>query len=73
MKTAVQKLMDDLRKNQDFSIFNNHHINHYLEIEKKQIIEAANWGALSETGERYYEDNYIADDRKQKSDGKKIF
>ena len=29
-----------------------------LEMEKEQIIDAATWGALQETGEQYYNETY---------------
>ena len=29
-----------------------------LEMEKEQIIDAATWGALQETGEKYYSETY---------------
>jgi hypothetical protein len=79
MKTAVQKLMDDLKKNQDFSIFNNHHINHYLEIERKQMIDLVKYIFKEvDFNEPHvpYEivDLYLMpDERKAKSVGKKIF
>ena len=30
----------------------------YLEMEKEQIIDAATWGALQETGEKYYNETF---------------
>lgn len=30
----------------------------YLELEKEQIINAATWGELAETGEQYYNETY---------------
>lgn len=32
-----------------------------LEMEKEQIIDAATWGALQETGEKYYSETYKKD------------
>lgn len=32
-----------------------------LEMEKQQIIDAATWGALQETGEKYYCETYKKD------------
>ena len=29
------------------------------EMEKEQIIDAATWGALAETGEQYYNETYL--------------
>lgn len=46
MKTVIQQLMQDLKESQDFSIFNNHHVKHYLDLEKKQI-EDAYWAGLN--------------------------
>lgn len=31
------------------------------EMEKQQIIDAATWGALQETGEKYYSETYKKD------------
>jgi len=32
--------------------------NHAFRMEKEQIIDAATWGALAETGEQYYKEKY---------------
>jgi len=37
MKTALEELIEDIRKDCDMSIFNDKHIDKYLEKEKDQI------------------------------------
>ena len=34
-----------------------------LELEKEQIIDAATWGALQETGEQYYSETFKKDNK----------
>ena len=60
MKTAITQLMEYLKENSDFGMFNDHHINHYLEIEKQQIIKAYNSHpmALPQKAEQYFLNTY---------------
>lgn len=70
MKTAVEHIEETmLYKQLDYQEFSTL-IREAKEMEKKQIIEAANWGALYDTGDIYYKEKYITD--KQKSEGKNI-
>ena len=61
MKTAIEQLMTDLKEHNDFSIFNNHHIKHYLEIERKQIIDAY-WAGLNGSINDYSECKTFGDE-----------
>ena len=59
MKTAMMQLIDDLKNSCDFSIFNDHHINHYLDIEKQQIIDAVDYGSNHYMdGDNYFINTY---------------
>jgi len=59
--TAVEFLID--------KIFGEHteawqeEIKQALEMEKQQIIDAATWGGLQETGEKYYCETYKKDNK----------
>lgn len=68
-QTAVEKLGIAFRQWQkDWDNFNktgenkpksyDEFIKPFLTMEKEQIIDAATWGALQETGEKYYNETY---------------
>lgn len=61
-KTAVEWLIDTYFGGTDNITANfKNHIKQALEMEKQQIIDAATWGALQETGEKYYSETYKKD------------
>jgi hypothetical protein len=66
MKTAVQQLMTELRElhpeffdvhsDKGRQFLNNFH--KYIAIEKEQICNAATWGGLHESAEKYYNQTF---------------
>ena len=58
--TAVEWLVGELMK-PEANINAFEIIQQALEMEKQQIIDAATWGALQETGEKYYSETYKKD------------
>lgn len=72
--TAVEwlksKIIEDIRlddlisgyySKEQYKRFLLNKIEYALEMEKEQIIDAATWGALQETGEKYYCETYKKD------------
>lgn len=38
--TPIQQLIQDVKSKESFSFYNQHHINYYLDLEKKHLSEA---------------------------------
>jgi len=73
-QTAIQKLIEDIRNDNDICFLNDGHIEYYLAMEKEQIMKAYDDGAINtmqeqegldismdqngEEAERYYNENY---------------
>jgi hypothetical protein len=55
-QTAVEFLEDKLSQVLDWDLLEL--FQQAKEMEKEQIIDAATWGALAETGEQYYNEKY---------------
>ena len=56
-QTAVEFLEDKLSQVLDWDLLEL--FQQAKEMEKEQIIDAATWGALAETGEQYYNETYL--------------
>jgi hypothetical protein len=56
-QTAVEFLEDKLSQVLDWDLLEL--FQQAKEMEKEQIINAATWGALAETGEQYYNETYL--------------
>ena len=59
-QTAVTWLLNTIetKNGKEFSSYYSEFIEQAKEMEKEQIIDAATWGALAETGEKYYNEKY---------------
>lgn len=60
--TSIEWFIKEIEKHdKDFSSFYGAEISQAKELEKEQIIDAATWGFLAETGEQYYKLKYKKD------------
>ena len=57
-QTAVEWLVSQLNKQGFAQVVTDEEIQIAKEMEKEQIINAATWGALHETGEKHYDETY---------------
>jgi hypothetical protein len=64
-QTAVQKLINDL-KHGELSIYNKHHVQKYLDLEKQQIIDAYQQNAWNDNDNEHNAEEYYNETFNQK-------